>query len=83
MMVPNRLYPGQTPRDGPAQVICIRNKRLVGRGTLNLTRSVANAHQGIIRRLQLGRETVERGHEHLAPSVSPASLPLLERGLRV
>lgn len=53
MMVSNRLYPGQTPRDSPAQVIYVRNKWLIGGGTLNPTRVVANAHQGIIRRLKL------------------------------
>lgn len=80
MMVPDRLYPGQTPRDGPAQVIYIRNKRLIGRGALSAW-SMANAHQGVVRRLKLGREPVQRGHQHLASPVSPAALSLLERGL--
>ena len=82
-MVPNRLYPGQTPGDCPAQVIHIRNKRLFARGAFIPAGSVADSHQCIVGRLQLGRETVQRGHEHLASSVPPPALPLLERGLGV
>lgn len=83
MVVSNRLYPGQTPRDSPAQIVDIRNKWLIVRGSLAPTRGVADTHEGIIRRLKLGGEPVQRCHKHLAPPVSPAALPLLERGLRV
>lgn len=82
-MVPNRLYPGQTPCDCPAQIIDIRDKRLIARSPLTTARSVTDAHQGIICRLKLGREPVQGCHEHFAPPVPPTALPLLERRLGV